>query len=506
MDIKKNKIQLLLIITILLGAGLRLYHLGWNSLWYDEATIAVNPNGISRVLESLFKVDEGALFLPSHFVFFSWAKVFGNSEFILRLLPAICGIISIYFIFKLGRYIFGNKSVGLFSAFLIAISPFHVYYAQEMRIYTMVVLLSMISVYFLVKALKNNLDFDWAGYSLINTLSLYMHFSACYILFSEIIFFLLNWRRHKVSIRKWLISNLLIFILLIPWLSAVFIETALVVYRKSPFWGLKLPPISGKNIFLTLEHMSLGFSAGIIMYIISIIIFTALFIYSLFKIKNKEGLSLLLGGLCIPVFTVYVISKFRMCYVDEYLLSSSIFFYLIVAYGIEKIGSGLFRGVILSAIFLLSMFSLRNHYLNIFPRPYSEHIGVHCTNDFRQAAKYVIDNFRQADCILHVDKRAAFPFEYYFAREGITADNGVILRLNESQFLIPSRYSIKHNKYSDVSQEVSINKKNRVWLILYFDSLEQKSLVEKISGLIKEEFLAYKCRMFQGIKVCLFER
>ncbi len=134
-----NKILFWLLLIILSGAFLRFYHLGFPSLGNDELeTLRMSDyNSISSMINEGIVPDVH----PPGFqlLIYIIMKNFGDSEFILRLPSAIAGILSIYVIFLLGKLIFSIRE-GLYSAVFLAISWCPLYYSQEARSYSLLLL------------------------------------------------------------------------------------------------------------------------------------------------------------------------------------------------------------------------------------------------------------------------------------------------------------------------------------------------------------------------------
>lgn len=139
---------------LFLGFVLRVHLLDQQSLWWDEAktvsrTLLPIPDLLSDILSKRHH-------LPLFFLLVRpWFALVGSSEFGARFFSVICGVISLPITYKMARLI-GGKMVGLVAAFLLAISPFHIWYSQEARMYTMVTLLILVSHYFVFRLLKNN--------------------------------------------------------------------------------------------------------------------------------------------------------------------------------------------------------------------------------------------------------------------------------------------------------------------------------------------------------------
>ena len=173
----------LLLILILLGASLRLYNLGGQGLWWDEMfTLLIASGEASDQLGPCFRrecedkiivmsVKDFRDFLsetpavrfsvvrdvyrhePSHpplyyMVVNMFLALLGTSEFALRLPSALFGIMTIPFVFLLGKRFFSTE-VGMVAASLFAFAPNEVYFAQEARMYSMVLFLTVISTWLL---------------------------------------------------------------------------------------------------------------------------------------------------------------------------------------------------------------------------------------------------------------------------------------------------------------------------------------------------------------------
>lgn len=81
--------------------------------------LPLNPRGFGDYKPPVFMY----LLVPS-------IAIFGLSEFAVRLPSAVAGILTVWVIFFLVRDLFKNKDMGLIASFLMAISPWHVYYSR----------------------------------------------------------------------------------------------------------------------------------------------------------------------------------------------------------------------------------------------------------------------------------------------------------------------------------------------------------------------------------------
>ena len=122
---------------------------------------------------------------------------------------------SIPLIFLLGKLLV-SKNVGLISAVLLAISPFHIYYSQELRPYSLFLFLTICAyILFLLAIRDNNLNYFWLLIITI-TLGVYTHTYMVFVLALLDIVFLLQWKKYRHFLNRWLLVHISISILCIP--------------------------------------------------------------------------------------------------------------------------------------------------------------------------------------------------------------------------------------------------------------------------------------------------
>ena len=124
-------------LILLSAAALRLYKLGEWSLWIDEIYSLQSAQSV---------LDSGQLIQPISTLLISASiQNFGTSEWSLRLAPAFVGVISLPVLYFLVRKVF-DQHVALIAVLLLAISPWHLYWSQNARFYTMLFLLYTIAL------------------------------------------------------------------------------------------------------------------------------------------------------------------------------------------------------------------------------------------------------------------------------------------------------------------------------------------------------------------------
>lgn len=133
----------LLIAIILLAAWLRLYRLDAQSLWNDEGNSA---RLAERTLQSITIGAASDIHPPLYYyALHFWRAIFGSSEFALRSLSVVGGILLVCLIYRIGRRLF-DEQTALAAALLAAVNPFQIYYSQEARMYALVAMWAAASV------------------------------------------------------------------------------------------------------------------------------------------------------------------------------------------------------------------------------------------------------------------------------------------------------------------------------------------------------------------------
>lgn len=147
--------RLLLLLILALAVWLRLYQLDGQSFWNDEGNSA-------RIAErSLSLITEGAagdIHPPLYYYLLHfWRDLFGSSEFALRSLSAVLGVLLVGLTFLIGRQVFG-AGVGALAALIAAINPFQIYYSQEARMYMLLAVIGAAATWLLLRLLT-----DWGN-------------------------------------------------------------------------------------------------------------------------------------------------------------------------------------------------------------------------------------------------------------------------------------------------------------------------------------------------------
>ena len=217
----------LIVVTILVGAMLRVTNLTYHSIWFDEAvSIRWATSSAPRIIEVGMTLVEDRLPPLYYLLLKGWVGLGGLSEFSLRYLSVVFGVLLIAVVYALGSRLF-NRRAGLLAALLIALNPFLIWYSQEARMYALAVLLSTFGVLCFILAINApppsppTLLLPWLALGLSALAGLYTHLYTGFLWPALALWLLLNPRLLK---RVWLPFSLTmggVLLLFLPLAQAI---------------------------------------------------------------------------------------------------------------------------------------------------------------------------------------------------------------------------------------------------------------------------------------------
>jgi hypothetical protein len=185
----------LTVTAISVGAVFRL--LGYfrnRSLWFDEAALAVNL--VERPLAGLFRPLEFHQGAPVGFLVVekSLTSVLGPSEFALRLVPLICGVLTVFLAAVVAR-LYVSRSAVPFAVALVALNPSLIYYSSEVKQYSTDALVTLLLLWAFVRLTES----DWSGkqmaaLAVIGSVAVWFSHPAVFLLAGAGIVFLVSVR------------------------------------------------------------------------------------------------------------------------------------------------------------------------------------------------------------------------------------------------------------------------------------------------------------------------
>lgn len=211
---------------VVFASCFRLYGLTFQSMWLDELLSinhsAPNKGIIEPIRYGISRDGSPPLF---NMLLWIWRLAFGTGEYSARALPALLGILGVLSMFFLGQELFSTK-IGIYASLLTAVLPFHIYYSQEVRPYSLLFLLSVLSYYSLLKFRKRK-NIKWGSfYVLATSCMLYTHYFGFLVLFGQLLYlavvFLFDQDEDIRSFLKSFIpAGVLMALIYLPWIRRV---------------------------------------------------------------------------------------------------------------------------------------------------------------------------------------------------------------------------------------------------------------------------------------------
>jgi mannosyltransferase len=166
----------------LAALALRLWRID-NSLWVDEVltVVYVVRLPLGQLISTFASQNQHLLYsLAAH----ASVAMFGESSFALRLPAVIAGVASIPALYLLGRRVAGEFTAIAASA-LLAFSYHHVWFSQNARGYTTLLLFSILSTWFWLGMQRRGPFRDKIGFIAATVLGLSVHLTMIFVLAAQ---------------------------------------------------------------------------------------------------------------------------------------------------------------------------------------------------------------------------------------------------------------------------------------------------------------------------------
>ncbi|WP_332449308.1 glycosyltransferase family 39 protein [Methanoculleus sp.] len=395
-SVRASRYLQVLIGLTLAGFLLRFYNLGGNSLWLDEAsTLTFARQSLIGIWES----TAGGEFNPPLFYWLEHGMLlFGASEFVLRFLPALLGVLTIPVIYLIGTE-FRDRNVGLIAAALLTFSPFHIFYSQEARAYAPMLFLFSLALLFYVRASRSDDVRSWVLFGVFSAVSFWMHFYAI-VPVAVLILHALVTRAGGVlsdprSARNLALSVVAFVVASLP-LLIVTVNLFMVRTSSAPTFGIQGLDV----IYQTLLQIS-GFSDLILTLFVILFVIGVAYTWR----KDRNGALLLVFMMVLPLAASLVLSS-RMPMIPRYLI------YLLPVYfiGIAAAYPALYALVrdrravyaVVAAVFLISTPFLSTYYTT--PQK----------TDWRGFSTDLAGMTGETDLVVVLPPYMAQPLDYYY--------------------------------------------------------------------------------------------
>jgi mannosyltransferase len=207
------QVRTLVLAVLVVSLGLRAWGLNAQSIWRDEADSLHFASSPALLGEMFTTPGHNA---PLYYLALrGWQALAGGDIIAARIFSALWGAGSVALMWGVGRRLLGERPA-LVAAVLAGTSPYLVWYSQEARTYSLLVMAVLLSFWLYLDALAHGGVGRWVLYLLCTGLSLYLHVTAVLIVPVQVFAGVLLRPRGKGGWRAWGIVTLLLLAPAIP--------------------------------------------------------------------------------------------------------------------------------------------------------------------------------------------------------------------------------------------------------------------------------------------------
>lgn len=286
----KNK---MLIIITALGILTRAIFLFHHDIWLDEAiSILIARLPIDKLLfAASFDNNPPLYYLLLH----SWLQISQNPLW-LRSLSLIFSVITIPATFLLAKNL-TTKRIAILAALLTAIMPVQLYYAGEVRFYSLLILLASIIFYHSSKTTNNNSPITTA---LMTTVLVYTHYFGLFVIAAAL---LLARRKSLKQQKSWLKGTIIGLLLVTPWFLYTIGKPHPQPWYPNPLLSLLFMPVASTTGLTGITSPSTlnQFPMLFILIISGLALVFLLSLLSQLKIASQKALPFLFAGLMLAI-------------------------------------------------------------------------------------------------------------------------------------------------------------------------------------------------------------
>ncbi len=456
-------------ILLIIGAYLRFNGLSNQSLWYDEIVTwsLSNKANLVEVWNEISKENRPPL---HQLLYYFVIKYIGENEFALRLPSAVFGTLSILFIYLLAYRLYSFKEA-IISAGFMAVFWLPLYYSQEARDYSLLLMLTIGAVYLWIIINENEKrkdkikSFQVVLFGLLLALLSYTHYFGLFI--SGLLFIgslLLLWKNKTFNYRI-LISYLLALVLYIPWFNSMLFQAS----KIQSFW---IPKPTIKSIYDVIFYIYA--TEPILFYMILALLFFSIlkFIYNLkMKKQNEQSIEFMDADLMLwlwfllPILIIFIQSLiFKSLFLERYFLICLPPAYILLSRAILQLPIAYYYRYAVAIIMILFIAFDLIYIQDYYNKPVKK-------TQIREATEFVLANYRMTnDAIiigysLQVDLIQDL-FHYYFIQKNSS------LRLD---YFMSSLHLIR-----DLEEYIENRKPSYIWLI-YSEKQPTESLISLVT-------------------------
>lgn len=398
----KKTIWILIIVGFVLRIGQYLVN---RSIWLDESSLALNI--IERSWAQLTQPLSYKAYGPVGFLELERlaVKIFGISEYSLRLFPLLASLLSVWLFYQLVKQILDKNGVTMALIFFIISSPL-IYYASEVKSYSFDVLFSILIPLMFLKYKKSLLNFILLV--LVGSIAVWISEPAIFILAGTgLTYFVYFLTKKKTSELKGL------FIMGFFWLTSFIVNYFLFLNKVAgdpgmvAFWSFGFAPfpiLSISDVYWYINNILTVFSEiiGLSLPLIGVFFFL-IGGYFMYK-KSRKNLPLFILPLLLCLFAS-MLHKYPFS--GRFLLFLVPGIIIVTSYGFEQLLKS--KNLIVNSVTIILGVLL---FISPVLTSVKSFINPFMKEEIRPVIKYYLNN-RKKDDILYLYYASELPFKYY---------------------------------------------------------------------------------------------
>jgi len=479
---------------LILGGVLGTIFLGSHSLWLDESvssTLATAP--WHRFTEVVAHREPN---MALYYLFLRGWVVFGHGEAALRSLSVIAAVGALALVIMVARDLFGQRAA-LVCGLLLAVDPLFVQFAQDVRGYSLCLVLVSASSFLFIRGVHKPLSqpwVTWTGYTLVTVLAAYTNFWAALVPLG-----------HAVSL-AFLPGRSIPWRKLAPtWggMLVLLVPLALLI-RATDSSGVDWAAGSSAGHVLTrirgaVPHAVLDLGAVVLIVGVSAVVLLVRRRSTIMAVFERNwAWFFVLSWLAVPLAAVLLLSVvYKPLLVIRYLMVCVPPAAILVGAVVARATDTSFTVNRLSRLVALGGGAVLLVASSIGTLMWYNSAGP---QDWRSTVTYVGNSSRPGDGVLLVAPYVRIPFEWYVRKEASWSSKVHPVYPSLTWGVDPLRFDV----YVAVSESAVAQAAltyQRVWLVLCDQKFAPRQLQAVTVGLHRDGFASTSIRSFKGVEV-----
>jgi 4-amino-4-deoxy-L-arabinose transferase-like glycosyltransferase len=440
----------LLLGLVLFAFAWRVHNLAEQSMWRDEIdaiyfALRDLPATLSMFVDT---AQNGALYFLG---LRPWLSLMGSGEFTLRYLSLIFGVLSIPLLWQLCRVLtpavmtrssddlasagssrwrrvlaralrpanLGNAP--LIAAVLLAINPYHLWYSQEGKMYTLIIFLTLLSAWFWLKGIKRGGFGPWFGFLVTVSLAIYTHLLMILLIPLFVVWFAIAWPASRRSRQGFLLA---LAGLTLPYLPLLVWQWDLLTTNEIRT-ALDFVPL-GEILRTVLYYQSSSFvETRNILYLVPIFALGLAGLYVGYRglpdeqagsangLGWRRRLLLIVAWLVVPVLTIYLLSLRQPVFLPRYVIWITPAAMMLLALGIQSFWNN--RGTLSRPLAVTLMLYIVVYWAGIGWQEKTLEIKT----DLRGTVQYISENRPPEDLLIIQIPYLHVAYQYYSGDQGL---------------------------------------------------------------------------------------